>query len=252
MANLGDILAIPAPAATPVVSGDGLGGGLTSGLILASLLGRGGLGVGTDYRGTADSSTVASIIAAITANETLSEIGDIKASVPLAEGQVQLALAQAVQQLTTQHNAALSTLSQGQTNILLTNATNQALVARDLAAVNTNVDRANLTLLAAIKDDGDKTRSILQAIDKANDTRLITIQADKIIELENESRRQTDRHGVEVTMINNQNQNQIQLNQLAHGISDALQSIRATNQAINIGAGTLTAAPVNTNTNVRA
>jgi len=59
-------------------------------------------------------------------------------------------------------------------------------------------------------------------------------------------------------MTNNQNQNQLQFQQqaqilttLSNGLVQALQSIQATNQAINIG-GTQMANPTNTNTNVRA
>jgi len=48
-----------------------------------------------------------------------------------------------------------------------------------------------------------------------------------------------------------QQQQQAQFNNLSSLLLDAVQNIRATNQAINIGAGTQTANPLNTNTNVR-
>jgi len=58
-----------------------------------------------------------------------------------------------------------------------------------------------------------------------------------------------------VTQTVNQAQAQAQtqghFDRLYHMLNDAAQNIRATNQAINIGAGTQTASPVNTSTNNR-
>lgn len=74
-----------------------------------------------------------------------------------------------------------------------------------------------------------------------------------------ERNRDADRHGVEITMNNNQNQLQFQqqsqvLNGLAHLLSDVAQVARATNSNVIVGntgattTGTQTANP----TNVRA
>jgi hypothetical protein len=63
--------------------------------------------------------------------------------------------------------------------------------------------------------------------------------------------------GIEVTTTNNinqmqsQQQQQQQYGQLANMIWGLGQSIRSTNEAINVGSGTLTANPANTNTNIR-
>jgi len=63
--------------------------------------------------------------------------------------------------------------------------------------------------------------------------------------------------GVEVTTTNNINQMQQQQQQqqqyghLYNAIWGLAQSIRSNNEAINVGSGTLTANPVNTNTNIR-
>src|SRR6185503_12480032 len=91
----------------------------------------------------------------------LEGIGDIKAAVPLAEAQVQLALA-----------GAVSELSQGQATI---NKNVSDAIAASLASqnsINVNVLQtasANLmatkdsqyAIAAAIKDDGEKTRALI-------------------------------------------------------------------------------------------
>ncbi len=256
MANLGDILTVPsAPAYAPAMGGDGLGGGLIGGLVLGSLLNRGGLGGSV----TGDAAATAGVLAAIASNETLGQLADIKASVPLAEGQVQLALAQAVQQITSQNSANTNLLAQGQTTALLTAATNQALLARDIASVNTNVSATGAMVISAINADGNATRSLITNNQIAELNRIAAERQDEIIELRGDSRRDRDRHGIEINMINNQNQNQLQFQQqsqvlgsLTNCLADAVQSIRATNQAINIGSGVMAANPTNTNTNVRA
>lgn len=260
MANLGDVIS---PGGTPstivIPSGTTGDSGITSALLLSSLLGNRGFGgySGDAGRGGLDSAATAAIIAAITANETNSNVGDIKAAVPLAEGQVQLALAGAVQALTAQSNDNTSTLAQGHTNILLSNLTNQAALARDIAGVNvaSSVNTANI--LEAVREEGTATRSLITTNQIAELNRLAAERQDEIIELRNNNVRDRDRHGTEITLIQNQNQNQLQfqqqaqaLNLLSSGVVDALQSIRATNQAINIG-GTQTANPFNSNTNVK-
>jgi len=262
MANLGDILSVPAsPAtggATPVyipTGGNSGDNGLVSAILLSSLLGnRGGI-VGNGVVDAANG--FATTTNAISLNEILSTLGDIKASVPLAEGQVQLALAGAVQALTAQANDNTQTLAQGQSNILLSNVTNQASLARDIANVNATAAVNTASILEAVRDEGVATRGLITTNQIAELNRIAAERQDEIIELRNASARDRDRHGIEINMINNQNQIQLQFQQqqqilgtLSHGLVDALQSIRATNQAINIG-GTQSASPTNSNTNVR-
>lgn len=270
MANLGDILSVPTPASSggstvqpiyiPTSNGNSDGGGLASALVLSSLMGKRD-GCSGDYgrdRGV-DGAVIAAINAAISANETLSSLGDIKASVPLAEGQVQLALAQAVQALQNSNAANTNLVINGQTQAMLTSATNQALLARDIAGVNANVSSTGCDIINAVRDDGNATRALITQNTIAELNRIAEERQDEIIELRYNQNRERDKHGIDITMINNQNQNQLQfqqqaqvLNQLSCGIVDALQSIRATNQAINIGSGVMSASPTNTNTNVRA
>jgi len=78
----------------------GLGGGLIGGLVLGSLLrngGLGGLGGGGNVEGVVTPSMLTSALAGVTDTQqnttVLQTLGTIQASVPLAEAQVQLALA---------------------------------------------------------------------------------------------------------------------------------------------------------------
>lgn len=296
MANLGDFISLPSAAASqgfvapaPVFAGgyaggygggDGLGGGgVLTGLILGSLVGG---GFGRDHghahapvcppapqiipvpfpdrdRDCATTDDLNALQASVNTGNILTGISDIKAAVPLAEAQVQLALAGAVSTLTANNNASTAILNNGQTSILLNAAQNANAIQRDICAVDTNVDRTGTMLLAAINNDGEKTRSLIVANQIAELNRIAAERQDEIIELRYNSRADRDRHGIEISMVNNQNQNQLQfqaqaqaLNTLHHGILDAVQSIKATNQAINIGAGTQVANPTNTNSNVRA
>lgn len=236
--------------------GMGLGGGGALGLVaLLALLGRNNGGV---FGGNGDGG---SAVNQLTLGQIQSTLGDIKASVPLAESQVQLALAGAQHDInnTTNDRANLITQQNSQTQLQLGQlAANLGdKIDSGFAANAIATLQAQYNVTNAVNTDGDKTRALIQSIDKANDSRLITAQANEIVELRQEQRRQGDRHGIEIQMTNNQNQNQLQfqaqqqvLGTLASGLVDAIQSIRATNQAINIG-GTQLASPTNTNTNVR-
>lgn len=194
-------------------------------------------------------------------NAILTTLGDIKASVPLAEAQVQLALAGSTAGLNSSINGANITNLQGQY------ALNQSLTAQSIALnesvrnVGDQVDSNLYKLNVAITNDGDKTRALIQSIDKQNDSRLITSQANEIAELRAEHHRANDRHGIEISMVNNQNQNQLQfqqqqqlLNTLTNTLCEVGQMARATNQSLIIGntghvsGGRQTANP----TNVRA
>jgi hypothetical protein len=78
-----------------------------------------------------------------------------------------------------------------------------------------------------------------------------------IIELRGDNRLNERTRGIEVTTTNNinqmqqQQQTQQQFAQLGNYIALLAQQIRSSNEAINVGSGTLTANPTNTNTNIR-
>lgn len=186
-------------------------------------------------------------------------LGDIKAAIPFNEAQMQLALAQAMTSLTSQMTDNTQHLSSEANAAALAAATNTALLARDIASVDTNVDRQSTAIQVAIKDDGEKTRALITSNQIADLNQRLTVAQTEALELRQRNERDRDRHDIEITMTNNQNQNQLQFQQqaqtlatLTNGVLQALQSIQATNQAINIGSGGMIANPTNTNTNVRA
>lgn len=258
-----DMASVETPTflATGGTAGDGmgLGGGLIGGVLLGALLGRnGGLfgGNGSEANGLQSS---------IDTNIILQSLGDIKAAVPLAEAQVQLALAGAQADITSQSlQQTIALQNQGFSAQLATlqgfNSVGDkvdALAAANALAIATN----QFNCVQATMADGEKTRALISSIDKQNDNRLITAQANEIVELRAERNRDADRHGIEINMINNQNQNQMQfqqqaqvLNTLAHVLADVSQVARATNSNVIVGntgastTGTQTASP----TNVRA
>ena len=264
-------LAAPSVAVIP----SGVGGGMAEGGLLGTLLllgllgGRGGLGgVGdcgarTTSEACVDSATLNSALnnlkSSFDTNSVLGKLGSIEAAIPYNEAQVQLALAGAVSQLTGQATANTNTVLAGQTAAALAAVTNQALLTRDIAAVETTVDRATATIINTVRDDGNETRALFtnNIIQGLRDREVIL--SNELAELRNERNRDRDRHGIEITMVQNAQQVALQnqevnnkFDRMQAMLFDTVQSVRATNQAINIGAGTQTANPLNTNTNVRA
>lgn len=245
--------------------GWGLGGGLIGGVLLGALLGRNGGLFGNNGEGAG----AVALQGSIDTNSILQTLGDIKASVPLAEAQVQLALAGQSANINNSINSANIANMQGQSQLALAIAsgisTTQSLTAaqtlelsRQIGEVGNQADRNLFQLTQAISKDGEKTRALIQSIDKQNDSRLITAQANEIIELRAEQNRAADRHGIEINMINNQNQNQLQFQQQAqvlNGLAAALMEVgqiaRATNTNLIVGntgattTGAQTANPVN-------
>lgn len=263
--------------------GDGLGGGGL--LALALLAGRGGFGFGGDgfgHRGnwggegcvtpTNLTAGLTGVTDAIQNTEVMAALGDIKASVPLSEAQMQLALAGAQSDITSQSMQQTIALQQQGFNGQLANLagfanTKDAVdslstqVAIGQGVTNTNIERLGWQLSKEIGCDGDKTRALVNSIEQANLNRIITTQAAELAELRNESSRARDRHGIEITMTNNQAQAQLQaqaqqqqianLTSCLHGVSQLAQ---ATNQQLIIGNSGVTTggAQHNNPTNVNA
>lgn len=246
---------------TGAAVGGGLGAGLLGG-VLGGLLfnrdGRGGV-----FGGEGGGGAAVSLQNSIDTSTIMTALGNIQAAVPLAESQVQLALAgvssditsQSLQQTIALQNQGFQAQLAAQAGFNSVGDKVDNLAAANALAIATN----QFNCVNATQVDGEKTRALINSVNEANLNRIITTQAAEIAALQNEGSRAADRHGVEVTMINNQNQNQMQFQQqaqvlgnLSNGLVQALQSIHATNQAINIGGGTQTANPTNTNTNVRA
>lgn len=109
----------------------------------------------------------------------------------------------------------------------------------------------------AVYNDGEKTRALITSQYEANLQRQLSDANAAIIELRSEHRLANAARGVEVNTTNNinqmqqQQQQQQQFDNLQRWIGVLTQQIRSNNEAINIGTGTLTANPTNTNTNVR-
>ena len=184
-------------------------------------------------------------------------MGDVKASIPFNEAQVQLALAGAVTQINNQANVNTMVITAGQNAAALAAANNAALAARDIAAVDTNVDRQSTAIQVAIKDS---ERNILEVINQNRIRDLeqqLTVSQLREAEGRAINREQENSHNITVTQNNNQAQSQLQfqrqeqsINTLLHCVTGlASQVARATNSQVVVGSagvtGTQTANPTN-------
>lgn len=248
--------------------GGGLGAGLVGGLLGTALFGRRGLG-GDDVGGAP--ATLQGVESVVNNSAIMQSLGDIKASIPLAEAQVQLALAGAqmdlnnsISQSSASNIAAVSSLSTNlMNNLNMQTQMNQkgfsdnaaTTVAQGTANLLATKDAATQALQSswllnqAITNDGDKTRALIQSIDKTNDSRLITSLANEVTELRNEGRLRAAEGNITISNTNTaqavaqQQQAQQQQQQLAV-LGAHLQALYQQNQHIqqgvlNIGSGTV-------------
>ena len=219
----------------------GLGAGL-GGLLIGALLSRngGGLFGGNGNEGGGGVQELTSI-------NILSKLGDIQGAIPLASAQTENVILNQTNALTLQ-NAATKDAVQA-TALAVLQAT---------SGVNTAVLTSAMATQAAVNNDGDKTRALIQSINDTALNRIITTQANEITELRNENRRSADTAGIRIDMINNQNQLQAQqqqqgfaINSLCSGLASVEQLARATNTNLIVGntgvtsTGAQTANPVN-------
>lgn len=252
--------------------GAGLGAGLVGGLLGTALFGRGGLnGLGGADGVVGAPATLQGVESVVNNAAIMSQLADLKAAVPLAEGQIQLALAGAQMDLNNsigQAQTTVATVVRNGNDTIMNNLNMQTLMntkgfadntAATVAVGNANMlaikdasilaERNSWLLNQAITSDGDRTRSLIQSIDKTNDSRLITQLANEVTELRNEGRLR----GVEgnITISNNntasavaqQQQAQQQQQQLAV-LGASLNALWQQNQHIqqgvlNIGSGTV-------------
>jgi hypothetical protein len=228
--------------------GGGGGGGLIGGLILGSLLRNNGNLFGGDGNGGA----VAGAVLRNPPEQNQANM-DLMASI----GQVDKAVAVSTAAMEASQAAQSSTL-QAQMSSIASATVGQIAGVKDL--VNSN-SVALMQMLNAtntnISNDGEKTRALIVSQYEQTLNRQLSDANAAIIELrsDNLAARRAHDNEINVTQTVNQAQAQTQQQQqwsnLYNMLGDAVQSIRATNQAINIGAGTLTANPTNTNTNTR-
>lgn len=139
---------------TGAAIGGGLGAGVLGGVLGGALLGGNGVlgGRGANADGIVTPALLAASLAQVTdtaQNTTvLQTLGDIKASVPLAEGQVQLALAGAQADINGNINSSLQIAVQGQA---LINKNISEAIAASLASQN-NININVLQSAAATRD----------------------------------------------------------------------------------------------------
>jgi predicted nucleic acid-binding Zn-ribbon protein len=139
-------------------------------------------------------------------------------------------------------------LMQGQNTLLQNKLTNAA-------AINQNIMENRYELSKEVNNDGDKTRALITSQYELNLQRQLADANAAIIALQTHQHFGEATRGVEITTTNNINQMQQQTQQqsqyanLAHLIYGLGQNL--TNSAINLGSGTQTASPANTNTSIR-
>jgi hypothetical protein len=234
--------------------GFGGGGGLIGGLILGSLLrqGRGGL------FGGEDGSAVVAPGAQATANmQLMQSIGQVDKAVAVGTAAMEASQANQSIGLTNQFNAATGSLATRVDGVKeAVNGTAMALM-QQLNTVNTNLLTGFNQTQSFINNDGDKTRALITQQYEATLNRQLTDANAAVIALQNRFENAERARGIEVnttTTVNQmqqQSQQQQQYGQLYNAIWGLGQQIRSTNEAINVGSGTLTANPANTNTNIR-
>ena len=257
--------------------GAGLGGGVLGGVLGGALLNRGGLfgGNGGTDGGFVTPTQLQTGLDAVTGqiqnNSIMQTLGDIKGSIPLAEGQVQLALAGAQNDINAQINSSTSNILNNQTAIARDIATTTAqiiasenatqdVVQNGIASVNLGI--ANLAtaqlqntyaLNTAIRDDGDKTRALIVAQNDAMLNRQLATAESALLEQRAISRSRD----VEVNVTQNVNQNQVQAQQQQQyqTLASALSTLIAQNQHIGqsvVNLGTMSgSAGSNTAANTR-
>jgi hypothetical protein len=224
--------------------GDGLfgggGGGLIGGLILGSLLRQGNGGL---FGGNGDGAGAAGAVL-----RSPPEQSQANMSLMQAIGAVDKAVAV---------NSAAFEASQANQSLGLTNQFNnqtQALSVQ-LMTLQQEVMENRYELSKDISADGAQTRALITAQYEATLNRQLGDANAEIIALRNRSALDAATNGITLTNTNNinqmqqQSQQQAQYANLAHLIYGLGQNI--TNGAINVGSGTLTANPTNTNTAIR-
>jgi hypothetical protein len=235
--------------------GDGLGfgsgGGLIGGLILGSLLrqGRGGL-----FGGEGDVAVAPG--AQAQANMSLMQsIGQVDKAVAVSTAAMEASQANQSIGLTNQFNATTGSLANRVEGVKDAVNANSVALMQQLNTVNTNLLQGFNQTQQVVQNDGDKTRALITAQYEATLNRQLTDANAEIIALQNRAAIDAATNGINVTNTNNINQMQQQTQQqqqyghLANLIYGLGQNI--TNGAINVGSGTLTANPTNTNTSIR-
>jgi hypothetical protein len=257
------------------VFGGGYGGGFGGdglGLIaLLALLGGRGFGRDGSGGGGGGGDSNAAVIAALSAltnrdNDDgcceqialMSKLASIEGLIPSVGQDLQLAMQQVLAGLTAQNTSNTQHVSSQIGQLQLGQLVQSNAIQSAICGVDTNIDRSTTTVTNAICASEARITDLItqNLLDQARADNVVL--ANKLAEERSEGRRDRDRSALEITMIQNQNavavnniESRNRFDRLEGLIFDTVQNIRATNQAINIGAGTQTANPLNTNTNVK-
>ena len=239
--------------------GGGGGGGLIGGLILGSLLrqGNGGLfGNGDGAGAGALAATLRNPPEQDMANMSLMQaIGAVDKSVAVSTATMEASQATQTLGITTQLNNVASSIAARVDNVKDVINQNSVALMQGQAAINQNIMENRYELAKDISEDGEKTRALIVAQYENTLNRQLGDANAEIIALRTRSALDTATSGITLTNTNNinqmqqQSQQQAQYAHLANLIYGLGQNI--TNGAINVGSGTLTANPTNTNTSIR-
>lgn len=204
---------------------DGLfggGGGIIGGLLLGSLLRNGG-GV---FGSTGDGG---SAVNQLTLGQIQQTLGDIKASVPLAESQVQLALAGAQADINGNINTGNMVLNKAVSDAIAASLASQSAIKETILASSqagiTATMAAKFELANLIRDDGDKTRALLITQNEATLQRQLAVAEAALAEQRAVSRSRDVE--VNVTQMVNQQQSQAQQQQNVLNLHAAVSALAA-------------------------
>lgn len=239
--------------------GDGLfgGGGLIGGLILGSLLRNNGNLFGGDGAGAAGA-TLRSPPEQVAANMSLMQsIGAVDKAVAVGTAAMEASQATQTIGITSQLNNVTSSLANRIDDTKAAVNSSTMVLAQQLNGVQQQVMENRYQLAQDINNDGDKTRALITAQYEAALNRQLSDANAAVIALQSRFDNAERARGIEVTTTNNinqmqqQTQQQQQYGQLYNALWCLAQGIQNTNSAINVGSGTQTANPLNTNTNIR-
>lgn len=251
------------PTGMMMSGGDGLfggggGGGLIGGLILGSLLRNNGNLFGGDGNGAVALAAGRIPAEQATANmQLMQSIGAVDKAVAVGTAAMEASQATQTIGITSQLNNVTSSLANRVDGVKDTVNAMAMVLAQQLNGLEKTTMENRYLLSQDISADGDKTRALITNQYEMNLQRQLADANAAIIELRNDNRNAERSRGIEVTTTNNinqmqqQQQQQAQYGQLYNAIWGLSQAIRSNNEAINVGSGTLTANPTNTNTNIR-
>ena len=235
------------------------GGGLIGGLILGSLLrNNGNLFGGNGGEGVVGGAVLRNPPEQNQANMSLMQsIGAVDKAVAVSTAAMEASQANQTIGFTNQLNSLTSSIVSRVEGVKDTVNAGTMVLAQQLNGVQQQIMENRYELSKDVQNDGDKTRALITQQYELNLQRQLADANAAIIELRGREHASVIGRGVEVTTTNNinqmqqQTQQQQQYGQLANMLWGLGQQIRSTNEAINVGSGTLTANPANTNTNIR-